>query len=389
MKIVLHRDSCTVHCTFYVETEKDQILTLAFPDRLEDFELLSMKNARGVKDFKVNVNGKPVKHGQWGDSSTSFGRFYNNNWFRFEAPILKGQLNVIECRYKDEWHESYSYLIGTGITWPGGIGRGRVVFDHSRICSRLFVCSPEYFRQHQDRAVPQKITPEMHDDSLVYSFSDYKPDSSEVVSIKVFPFWTDSTEFLSEDPLYNIPFYSWEYNWENRFLFEFLPDTVNFAHNLDYGALRADIVRHKGKGKRLSAGEKTALRILSGNVDSLRSRIISGLKLTGNATLTDVNCTGDCESRELERVLEQKIGSLNQAMNRILPVYMEGVEGELSVSVQTVSLGKVKEYDYKSSMPSKQGAKTILDVLGITQSTLLNRFQSHQSFEFTLRIDVE
>lgn len=76
---------------------------------------------------------------------------------------------------------------------------GRIVFDHSAICSKNFVYSPEHYAKNPDPDIPMRLAPKMYEDSLVYSFSNYVPDSSEVVRIEIYPFWTDSSHFRTFD----------------------------------------------------------------------------------------------------------------------------------------------------------------------------------------------
>lgn len=295
VKITLFRDSYYVNCKFYVESSRAQNLLLAFPNKLIDFNIFRDSISPGVENFNVKVNNKETKYKEWDDSSKSFGRFHDNKWFYFTAPIEKQKLNKIECSYKDTWHTNYKYLIGTGITWPNGIKNGRIVFDHSKICSDKFVYVSESFKQNPDPDIPQKLIPTSYTDSIIYQFSNYEPDSSEVVSIRIFPFWTDSTEFniFEANQFQHDLIHGPLYGWENTFKYRFLSDTTNFNHNYDFRALKNEIkVRTDKYQGALSTGEKTALRLLSGNLDSLRNRIILCIGLTGKATLAEIRSSG-------------------------------------------------------------------------------------------------
>jgi hypothetical protein len=232
-----------------------------------------------------------------------------------------------------------------------------------------------------------------YNDSIVYELSDYKPDSSEVVSIRIFPFWTDSIEFnrFQADAFLHNPIQGPLYGWENSFLFRFLADTINFNHEYGLNTIKEEIInRTKRRQSLLSAGEKAALRILSGNLDSLRNRIVRGAKSTGKAILVEAKSSENGGRQLMIEEIKDRIGRLNLTFDLIAPVYLNEIAGQIQVSLETDSAGDIKDYKYKSNLQSEEGLKTILEILAITKEPTLYTFkEKNAKLEFELDINIE
>jgi hypothetical protein len=348
VRIILLKERCLVTCKFWVSSEsRDEHLNVAFPNSLTDFDLFHDRVKNGIKDFRVSVDNKSVKFSKEMQSTLSFGRFKDNVWFTFGADIKRGKVHTIECSYVDTWYGTYNYLIGTGITWNGPMRKGRIVFDHSKVCSKLFVQKPSTYKENNDPELPIRLNAESFGDSIVYSYENYKPDSNETVGVKCFNYWNS---YSFGNPLDTVPLSCdvlkyLSYNSRNSFLFEYLSDTARYPHKYDFAAIRREVFSKStnAKSKRtrteLPSQERVVRELLSGNLDSLRMVLDSISKMTAQLIVDTIIVKDSCGNRlDEEAVAKEMMEHLEippEDMKMILNVARRNLEGRFEVFCAT------------------------------------------------------
>ena len=323
VRIILFRDSCQVVCKFTVQNDqKSEKLLVSFPNSLADYDMFRNKKGEGISNFRVSFDGNRINHQTVVDTTLSFGKFKDNEWFQFPVTINKSKIHRIECRYTDKHYGMYHYLIGTGATWNGPINKGNITFDHSNICSHLFIEKTESFKS-ADLEFPIKLIPKQYSDSLVYSFENYRPDSNEVVGIRFFQYWTGKTNYLDTisityDNLSGLFFFG----YKNEFIYRFLGDTVKYHHGSDLTRIRDELFRRIGtesqtKLNKLSFGEKTAIELLSTNLDSLKQRMKTAMERKYSYAIDSLVVIDSCKDTLSIDAIKNEIGrtALNSPIN--------------------------------------------------------------------------
>ena len=186
--ILLQDDTSHVKCTFWLAnygSGKD--ITIGFPNYH-----YGIMGTEPVHNFTCKVNGLPFNRiaevtlrTKYKDSKC----IEEKQWYKWNIRIDENDTVKIENEYDGTWggtvcENSFYYTIGTGATWAGPIGDGRITFDHSNLVSTNFVIKSKK---------TGKIKPLYYDDSVVYGFTNYTPDPKEVLSI-----WIYSTSFFRD-----------------------------------------------------------------------------------------------------------------------------------------------------------------------------------------------
>jgi hypothetical protein len=190
--ILLQEDSSHVKCTFWLANYgSSKYITIGFPN----YHYGIVMGSDPVRNFTCKVNGLSVgriaevtfqtKYKDSKFSSYTEGK----QWYTWNVQIEEKDTVKIENEYDGAWggtvcENSYYYTIGTGATWAGPIGDGRITFDHSNLVSTNFVIKSRN---------KGKLKPVYYEDSVVYSFTNYTPDPKEVLSI-----WIYSTSFFMD-----------------------------------------------------------------------------------------------------------------------------------------------------------------------------------------------
>jgi len=343
VKIKLYRDTCRVTCKFWIKSEQeDETLNIAFPNSLSDYSF-GFPQTSGVECFSVYVDGKLTKHKKTKDSTLSFGKFHDNSWFVFTLNIKKNKVHTIECTYRDTWYGLYEYLIGTGVTWNGPIGKGRIVFDFSSVCSKLFIKEPTTYNQFHDPAFPEKIIGKIVNDSVVYSFQNYRPDSSEIVSLWAFNYWGDSlkAEYLDTIPLDNDPSGILFYGYKNSFMYEYLSDTVNYKHGYNFQAIKDEVFSRTKSfyankfPQKISAKDKITISILSANLDSLKNDLLATNNLEASIAFDSFFVNTKCNDKEKNnKAYTDIVNDLclpYEEINKFKNVYRNNIKGTMEI----------------------------------------------------------
>jgi hypothetical protein len=214
--ISLQRDSVDVYCRFWficnVDHESGRLVRVGFPN----FTSYPAGDSPPLKNFKTKVNGKEVPVISV-KSVTTFtdvatGKLVDaeetiESWFVWDVEFKQNDTTFIENWYTGKWgggyaQKSFEYIIGTGQTWDGEIGDGRITFDHSNLASSAFVAG------WGDSAAlyPIQIVP--YQDSTVYSFRNYRPPKHFTLFLGIVSFWDDpfgGMEPQSFDSIYQGP----------------------------------------------------------------------------------------------------------------------------------------------------------------------------------------
>lgn len=401
VNIKMYRDTCRVKCKFWIKSETDDSLLVAFPNSLMDFSFGSPQYP-GVQDFSVLVDGKPVKHSESVDSTLSFGKFHKNSWFVFKSKVIKNTVHTLECTYRDNWYGMYGYLIGTGVTWKGPIGKGRIVFDFSSVCSKLFVQRPETYNSKQDPAFPSKLTGKLFGDSLVYSFQNYRPDSSEIVSLKVFKYWGDSlnTEYLDTVQIYYDVSGALFYGFKNSFLYEYLCDTAEYNHNYDFQALRDEIL---SKGhfyhpnnfpKECSSQENIAITILSVNLDSLKNELLKTMRLKAEFVLDSLIVRNKLKDKDInKKICSELIKGLTLSSEEIemfKNICRTNINGKLEIIGQSKDGTLIDSIRCQGNDQASFAYTIIAEIMGLSQGRfLLNDNRCSYDFKVKAHVSVK
>ncbi|MDO5575735.1 MAG: hypothetical protein Q4F84_01535, partial [Fibrobacter sp.] len=343
-RITMSRDTCHVHCKFFVRSSiaKPESLIVGFPNTLADVsDPLFWFYEQRLQDFSAKFDGKIVAFEDIRDTTPSFGKFRDNSWFVFGVKISDKKIHTIECTYKESWYGLYRYLIGTGITWNGPMKKGRIVFDHSKICSNLFVKKPSL---HYDNKSDfrQNLQPEFFKDSLVYSFSNYRPYPNEIVSIDIFKYWNDSDTadfYYDTKPIYH-GFHGIDhlsYGFKSSFLYEYLADTTSYSHGFRFSDIRDEIITHSGyNNKKLSYREQVSINVLNKNLDSLKASILDKGSLQASFTFEPIHVESNCLTpnthNEIAKNVSKRINISDNDMKMFLNLHGKDLEGDFSIT---------------------------------------------------------
>jgi hypothetical protein len=190
------RDSCLVHCRFVFFNEgKSQKCTVGFPD----FFLNPATNSEPLQGFRCFVGGKEVntvrKH-EIQDSAKD--DEISRHWYAWEMAFASKDTVIVENDYVALWGGSnsdtkdFAYVLGTGASWHGRIGYGRIVIDHSEVASGDFVGDPWNDTLH--------ITMSRFEDSTVFEFTDLQPEENDQVRFSLLSYWDDpARKYIRDD----------------------------------------------------------------------------------------------------------------------------------------------------------------------------------------------
>jgi hypothetical protein len=191
VSIDLEKGGGSVKCKFwFVNRGASDTVYVGFPD----VQINVAGYTETAKDFKTWVNGRSVEVKRDSILDTSDPTDSSkNSWYVWKAFFPKDDTTVIENRYFGLWggsycEKSFAYIIGTGNSWNGPIGKGRVVFNYGNLLSSLFV-GKGVWKDKDD------LLPEYYEDSAVYEFSHYAPKDGERLDVWFSSYWgnVDST----------------------------------------------------------------------------------------------------------------------------------------------------------------------------------------------------
>jgi hypothetical protein len=206
IRITMEKDSCLVNCKFWFKNTKKQkeTILMGFPDYFKNIA----QNSTPLSHFTCSINGqvtKTEKRSQTTDVENIPELQAYEKWYCWNVAFNPEETVVVENSYKGvlggsaDGTCSFSYLIGTALTWHDPIGEGKVVFDFSRIASKAFV--------DMERKLPEGMERKILADSLVYTFKNYSPRWNETLSAHIFCFWKcpygELTQQLKEFPFQN------------------------------------------------------------------------------------------------------------------------------------------------------------------------------------------
>jgi len=186
--ILLQTDTSHVKCTFWLANYgggKD--ITIGFPNYHYGFA-----GTDPVQNFTCKVNGIPFDHIAEVSLRTTYKdskQYEEKKWYTWKIRIEEKDTIKIENEYDGTWggtacENSFYYTIGTGATWAGPIGDGRITFDHSNVVSTNFIIKSR---------TTGNVKPVYYDDSVVYAFTNYTPNPKEALSV-----WMYSTSFFMD-----------------------------------------------------------------------------------------------------------------------------------------------------------------------------------------------
>jgi hypothetical protein len=221
IRIVMDYDSCKVCCKFWFQNQgsKQENVLTGFPDYFKNMT----QHSRVLRNFTCTVNSVKTKV----DKMTQVNQ-YNadappetaeyNIWYCWTTHFEPNETVLIENTYVGEWGGaaegtcSFEYLIGTAQTWNGTICSGKVIFDHSKVASNLFVDTARYsdfpLRPGMERAV--------YKDSTVYRFNDYLPKWNETLELDLMCYWKNPYGKTDQN-LVEYPF-KYRYDWRDKYL---------------------------------------------------------------------------------------------------------------------------------------------------------------------------
>jgi hypothetical protein len=275
-------------------------------------------------------------------------------------------------------------LIGTGITWHGSIGKGRIVFDFSPVCSKLFVQNPKTYNRIPDPAFPEKLTGVIEADSIVYSFKNYRPDSSEIVSARIFEYWNDSAEqdFLDTVPIYYDVSGSLFYGFKNSFLYEFLSDTAKYGHRFDFPAIKAEVVTRtngfygKRSPKNISSQEKITMSILSGNLDSLKSDLLNVKNLEAEIHFDSLSVISRFGNKRLKETvyseLFENISFSPEDMEMFKNIFRGALSGDFEIKGFSQSCMLIDSVDYVGKKTAAFVYPVLAEMMGLVKGRFLS-----------------
>jgi hypothetical protein len=184
--IALLPDSVNVYCKFWLYNISKKNINecqVGFPN----YDYYLGQTSPPLRNFKTKVNSieepkvKLIKSEDEGRS-----------WFIWSVDFTQSDTTIIESWYTGRWGMDlgslrYDYIIGTGKTWDNNILEGEIVFDHSKLASNEFRVN--FTDEYQERIKPIKIM--KYEDSLIFSFSNYKPPKDMTLGLNFYPFWCD------------------------------------------------------------------------------------------------------------------------------------------------------------------------------------------------------
>lgn len=136
VRISLGNHSMHVRASFnFVNEGRAQTVTTAFPESITDFEDRKAASPFAIKWFKAWVDGKPVSVSRKKVDFKGLVEFgeYSAVWVKQVSFPAHGRRNVV-CEYEAAYSEGRAtiyayYVLRTGATWKGKIGRCSISVD--------------------------------------------------------------------------------------------------------------------------------------------------------------------------------------------------------------------------------------------------------------------
>lgn len=186
----LEKDGYTTKCTFWFYNKgKDIDAVVGFPDYLD----IVSGGTLPLSNFTCRVNGAPQKVALKEEVFSADDPVEARFWFSWHSHFKSHDTTVIENEYAGKYGgfnyldaEEAVYIIGTGRSWYGAIGYGRIVFDHSDLATTNFT-----FSSFDKSRI--KMTDMI--DSTVLEFNNLIPNKDESVGISVYNIWEDRQDF--------------------------------------------------------------------------------------------------------------------------------------------------------------------------------------------------
>ncbi len=208
--LTLNKNDYTAKCVFtFFNNGNDTVVTVGFPNyhynvteetmpikvfkAKQDGKELNVKTNKEVGYYSLDTNANRVINIVSEDdirfkkNDTNFAWFCNS-WYTWQSRFKKKDTTIIIDEYTGNWGgnntgaKEVEYILGTGGSWKGPIGEGRIVFDHSQIATSAFA----YYR------IEGKPIDYMdYDDSTVFSFANLLPSGNEAITFSLFCYWSD------------------------------------------------------------------------------------------------------------------------------------------------------------------------------------------------------
>ena len=185
--VFLTWDSIRVECRFvFVNDGARDFVLMGFPAlSCTDMDVAPIRN------FSTTVDGNPVtvNYIETPDTLECRECSHGRAWYTWPVVLQERETTMVANQYSGDigismgGTVSSSYMVGTGATWQGPIGSGRVVFVHGRIASSLFRLNGE-----NASVTDTSIKVREYRDSIVYSFKDYEPRCNEGLTVSLVGF---------------------------------------------------------------------------------------------------------------------------------------------------------------------------------------------------------
>jgi hypothetical protein len=172
--------SIHAHCTFWFYNHgEEEYAVVGFPNFSKD----RIVPTDSLSNFKCFVNNEPIiadrkelidKEAFEDGGKVKYDWRGSEDWFSWETTfpskdtvVIKNEYDGSLGGYSDGSHQM-SYILGTGRTWHGLISRGRITFDFSNFATRKYILG-----------INSKVKYTVYDDSVVFTFNNYKPEEHE------------------------------------------------------------------------------------------------------------------------------------------------------------------------------------------------------------------
>ncbi len=208
--ITMLKDSAIVKCKFWFYNKGTQkSRSVGFPNSWADPPQASTP----LKNFRTWINGVETKvHMKYErvieveDDDTM--PVTDKDWFVWTTEFKPNDTTVIENQYTANYSRcngtreaSIYYVLGTGRTWEGCIGKGTAVFDFKKMISTDWVEAP--------KAPDSSIQMKMNENTIEFTFANYEPGESDAFTVNFYSPWDTAccgqfdkkfSEFASKKP---------------------------------------------------------------------------------------------------------------------------------------------------------------------------------------------
>jgi hypothetical protein len=413
------RDFVKVECSFWMRTDSaDEFLRVAIPNCS-----MAEDNRPGcIKSFHCLVDSGPVSVVEAKDSSLFVGTMTYNTWFSWKVHFRKGFTHRIDCSYLFPFHgNSFQYILGDANVWSGPLGEGKIVFDHSAVCSKRFI--QKQSESSFDLFIRKKgMIRRAYEDSVVYIVNAYYFDSAEKISLVLFRFWSDNANIDRLDTASHFKDIKDALHCFNYvFTFHFLADSGAYYHLNDLHAVKYEILARNGYPFResaflrkyfsmnpwykpndkfdlskISGHERIAVGILSSNLDSLKQAMRFAARhrykcILNYAKIWPVCATPDMKTNIRNGLLEiLRIGE--EFLQQTLPIYREKIEGKINVDYKKDFEASAAEMSLTTTIKDTSLVNQMLAHIGLANKKPTNElFQGVCSFStrFSFTIAIE